>query len=262
MRIVYTFALAAVVVFMHVLDNPEFFNAGLSESTKIAASFWNDKKVKLEGLLVLTHSDIEPLLPHSRSVLWWHLNEPEIQARLMDNPWIKSASVDSCDEGLFSKWGCFVLRIQEREPVFSAVVDGTTWIVDGDGSFIVPDSDVVLRRYDMKLVSIKGLASRVSSPDVVRSQLYSASSFMTILQKEVGKAVVSLAFIGHGDLKVNFQGLPFPVIFGLESSNGVTLAEQGKRCAALLHEVRNRYSDIDKIDLAFNRVGVVSFRVP
>jgi hypothetical protein len=262
MRIIYTLALLAVVALLHLFDNPDLYQSGFNKGSELVETFWNEKKVKLEGLVVLRPGDIERLLPQSRSVLWWHLNEPEIQAQLMQNPWIQAVDVGSCDDGLLSKWGCFVLTIGERKPVFSAIVDGTQWIIDGDGSFVVPYGDQVARRYNMKLVSISGLASRVHSPDVVRGQLYSASKFMEVLQSTTKRAVISMTFDGQGDLEVNFQELPFPIIFGLGSDDGVPLAEQGKRCAALLEKVRGRYSEIEKIDLAFNRVGVVSFREP
>lgn len=260
MRIIYTLAAVFVVLVLHYFDNPVWFGSAVNRGAETIKSVWNDKKIRIEGLDVLSEGEIEPLLPLSKSVLWWHVNEPDIQAELMRSPWIKAVSVSSCRDSIWSRWGCFLLSVQEREPIFSAVVDETKWVVDGEGSFIVPFSDLVQRNYDLKLVSIAGLASREYSPDLVRSQIYAAHKYMRILQGSVGKAPTSLTFLDHEDLSVEFQGVPFPVIFGLKSRDAVSLTEQGKRCAALLKQVGHQLRDIEKIDLAFNRVGVIAFR--
>lgn len=260
MRILYTLAFACTVLFLQYFDNPEGFRSVVNQGAGTIQSLWNDKNVRIEGLEVLSEREIEPLLPLSKSVLWWHLNEPDIQAELMQIPWVKSVSVNSCHDSIWSRWGCFLLSVKEREPVFSAVVDETEWVVDAEGAFIVPSSDLVHRRYDLKLVSIAGLASREYSPDMVRSQVYSANKYMGILQQSVGKAVVSLSFLDHADISVGFQGVPFPIIFGLDSAGTTSLAEQGKRCAALLKRLGHQFHEIEKIDLAFDRVGVVAFR--
>ena len=260
MRIIYTLAFACLVLVMHYFDNPEGFRSVARQGAGTIHSLWNDKKVRLEGLQVLSEREIEPLLPLSKSVLWWQVNESDIQAELMQIPWIKSVSVESCHDSIWSRWGCFLLSIKEREPVFTAVVDETKWVVDAEGAFIVPFSDLLHRRYDIKLVSIAGLASREYSPDMVRSQVYSANKYMRVLQQSVAKAVVSLSFLDHEDLSVEFQGIPFPIVFGLDSEGTTSLAEQGKRCAALLKRLEHQFHEIEKIDLAFDRVGVVAFR--
>jgi hypothetical protein len=57
-----------------------------------------------------------------------------------------------------------------------------------------------------------------------------------------------------------FQGVPFPVVFGAGPDSKVPLAEQGQRCGQLLKRVQDRFGDIVKVDLAFDRVGVIKFR--
>lgn len=260
MRIIYTLALACAVLVLHYFDNPGLFHSVVGRGAGVIESLWNDKNVRIEGLDILSEKEIEPLLPLSKSVLWWHLNEPDIQAELMQSPWIKSVSVNWCRDSIWSRWGCFSLSVKEREPVFSAIVDETKWVVDAEGSFIVPYSDVVNRHYDLKLVSISGLASREYSPDLVRSQVYSAHEYMQILQQSVGRTVLALSFLDHEDLSVEFQGVPFPIVFGLGSEGAVSLSEQGRRCMALLKQVQHQFQNIEKIDLAFSRVGVIAYR--
>jgi hypothetical protein len=69
-----------------------------------------------------------------------------------------------------------------------------------------------------------------------------------------------LQFLTHGDFAVTFEGVPFPVVFGAGPDSKVPLAEQGERCAELLKRLHDRFADILKVDLAFDRVGVVKFR--
>lgn len=260
MRILFTLLVTASVATLHVLDNPRGVRQWTEKGKESVLTFWNDKEIRIEGLRMLPRAEIERLLPLERSVAWWKLQTTSIQGRIAQNPWIGEVSVNSCEGGLRESWGCFLISIKERQPTFLAVVDNANWVIDRGGSFIVPYSETLAVPSTQRLVRVTGLASRHSSPDTVRGQLSAASLLLDTIEREVRRQVWAVEFLGHGDLSVSFQDVPFPVVFGAGDDSPVPLAEQGKRCAELLTRVQDRFADIVKIDLAFERVGVVKFK--
>jgi len=262
MRILVTLLIAAGVVTLHALDNPQAFSRLMRLVSSSSQSVLQDKQVRIDGLNVLSRTEVERLLPLDRAVAWWHANGTEIQASLEKNPWIAQAQVSACPETIASRWGCFVVSVQERVPTFIANIDQAQWIIDRDGSFIVPERDLQSRKLNPHLVAVTGLASRVKSPDLVRAQLSAAARLLPVLEKQVGRKIVGLELLGHGDFSVAFKGLSFPIVFAGGRDSGVTLPEQGERCTQLLRHLAGRLHEVQKIDLAFSRVGVVTFLPP
>ena len=262
MRVLFTLLITASVAALHVLDNPRGVRAWSEKAAGVVQKWWNAKEIRIEGLRTLPRSEIERLLPLERSVVWWKLQSTSIQGRIAQNPWIGEVSVSSCEGGAREAWGCFLISIKERQPTFLAVVDNANWVIDRGGSFIVPYSETLPMPSNQRLVRVTGLASRHSSPDIVRAQLSAASSVLDTIEREVRRQVWALEFLGHGDLSVMFQDVPFPVVFGAGGDSVVPLAEQGKRCGELLKRLQDRFGDILKVDLAFERVGVVKFKTP
>jgi hypothetical protein len=260
MRSLFTLLIASGVIVLHVLDNPEGAKHLADLAVKRTQSLIQDKEVRIEGLSVLSRTEIERALPLERSAVWWKLHETDIQARLSQNPWVADAVVSSCPGSFSGSWGCFLVSVTERTPRFLATVDNTRWIIDRDGSFIVPYTEGAARTGGGALVSVEGLASQNSSPDIVRAQLGAATRLLDTVQQGVGRKITGLQFLTDGDFAVTFQAVPFPVVFGAGPDAKVPLAEQSQRCGELLKRVQDRFSDILKIDLAFDRVGVIKFR--
>jgi hypothetical protein len=260
MRFLVTILVTAGVITLHAFDNPQGFERVWKWMTRSAESVLSDKEIRIEGLRTLARMEVEKLLPTDRSVAWWHANGTEVQTLLKKNPWVAEASVASCPETVASQWGCFVVSITEHVPTFNAALDGAEWAIAEDGSFIVPIRDLKERSFNKQLVVVRGLASRANSPDLVRAQLAAASKLRAILEKEVGRSITTLDFQGHGDFSVMFRGLGFPIVFAAGKDAKVPLLEQGTRCAELLKRMRDRLGEIEKVDLAFDRVGVVTFK--
>lgn len=260
MRVLFTLLIASGVVVLHVLDNPKGTRQIVEAATQKAHALVQDKEVRIEGLSVLSRTEVEKALPLERSAVWWKLHETDIQARLSQNPWVADAIVSACPGTLGGSWGCFLVSVTERTPRFLATVDNTRWIIDRDGSFIVPYSETAARAASGPLISVEGLASQNSSPDVVRAQLGAASRLLDTLEKGVGRGITGLQFLTDGDFAVMFEAVPFPVVFGAGPDSKVPLAEQAQRCGQLLKRVQDRFGDIVKVDLAFDRVGVIKFR--
>jgi hypothetical protein len=259
MRILFTLLITAGVVTIHALDNPQRFARFWERFSTKTESLLSDKEVRIEGLSTLSRTEIERILPLDKNVAWWHANATEIQAKVEQNPWVREASVSACPDTIASRWGCFVLSIKERVPTFSAAIDNAHWVIDRDGSFMVPVSDLRERGISTDLVTVTGLASRNNSPDLLSGQLAAASKVLSILEREVRRSIAAVDFQGLGDFAVRFKGLSFPVVFTAGRDAKVSLAEQGVRCAELLKRLAGRLSEVSKVDLAFDRVGVVTF---
>jgi hypothetical protein len=249
MRVLFTSLIASSVVLIHVLDNPGRISNGLEAAKQRAITVLNTKEVRIEGLHTLSTAEIERVLPLNRSVGWWMLNETSIKARVAENPWVKEVELTSCKGGVLPTFGCFVLSIEERKPRFIALVDDERWIIGADGALIIPANgnapgmtDETLRA----LVPLYGLASRVATPERSQAQLDLAHRAITAL-----------------DISVDFDRVPFPVVFGSSSSESAAVIEdQGRRLKALLVQLKDRLPEIEKVDLAFSKVGIVKFKAP
>lgn len=264
MRVLFTSLIASSVVLIHILDNPGRVSHGLEVAKQRAVLFLNTKEVRIEGLRLVPRDEVERVLPLTRSVGWWMMNETSIKARIAENPWIKGVEMSACQGAIMPKFGCFQLTIEERKPRFLALVDDERWIIGEDGALIMPSKGTAPGLSDEafgKLTPLYGLASRVTAPERFQAQLEVARTSIRVLEGAVGLPVESLTFEGRGDLTVDFVSLPFPVIFGAASGDPAPVIEdQGQRLKALLAQLKDRLGDIQRIDLAFSKVGVVKFR--
>lgn len=260
MRVLITIVTALSVSVLFALDNPTVFREVTHSISERTDRIWSNKDVRIEGLHLLSRGEIERLLPLDRSVAWWHANLSEIEAKLAQNAWVAEATITSCPDSLVSRWGCFVVSIDERQPMFLATLNGDSWVVDREGTFLALVSELRNRAFSGRLVNLKGVAVNSNSPDLVRAQLSVASKLCETLEREVSKPVVELEFLGQGDFAVAFQGVSFPIVFAAGLDAKVPLPEQGARCAALLKQLATRFSEVARIDLAFDRVGVVQFK--
>lgn len=264
MRLLYTSLITISVAVLQYIDNPGMFHRAWAAVTAAGTETVSQKEVRIEGLKVLPRAEVERVLPYDKSVLWWHINGTDIQSKVAESPWVDEATLESCAGGALRSWGCFVLAVKERTPKFIGLVDNERWIIDSEGAFIMPSGGPLFGLSPEAvdhLVVVEGLASRTSSPDVVRSQLAIASGSIGTLEKEVGRNARSVRFESRGDFSVVFDGLPFPVVFAGSADAPVPLAEQGQRLAVLLAKLKDRLNDVAKIDLAFSRVGIVKFRI-
>lgn len=261
MRLLFTALVTSTVLLLHGLDNPDLVRRGVTGIETWGHSVLQDKDIRIEGLRALSRTEVERVLPLDRSVFWWMANTPVVQARVADNPWIGDVSVERCGDGWFSEWGCFVVSVTERHPKYAAMVDNEAWIIADDGTFLIPVGGTGNVTVDLdRLVHITGLASRSASPDIVRAQLALAKNSIDALERTVSHPVRTLEFGQKGDLIIGFADLPFPIIFTSSPDSGISLEEQAVRCSRLLAELSGRFEDVEKIDLAFERVGIVKFK--
>jgi hypothetical protein len=263
MRIVFTLLVAATVIAIHILDRPEFYVARAHQTKAAIGDFVQSKDIRIEGLEHLPRAVVEALLPSDRSVPWWMSNKENIRSRLSINSWVESVVVEGCGDSVTESWGCFVLSVKERRARFVAVVDSESWLIAEDGTFLSPlereDWQGVKRFHVPNIVRVNGLASRVNSPDVARAQLAIASLATTTLEEVIGRALTELVFSSKGDMQALFKGFSFPIIISA-SRDTSTLRDQAQRARALLPKLAERLGEIEKVDLAFSKVGIVTFK--
>ena len=269
MRILFTSLITATFLVIEVLDNPRLFQRALGTAQEMVSSAAYEKEIRIDGLSALTRSEVESLLPLHRATSWWMANFPTIQGRLEEHPWIKRAVVESCPGNTLSGWGCFILSITERTPKYLATVDSEEWLIAEDGAFLLPLSTVVGKtglRDDQRLsvdvrtiTRVSGLASRLNSPDVLGAQMDLVRRIVQLTPPIVHRSVEEIVFQQGSDFSVRFSRVPFPVVFS-SSSDGPTLSDQSERCALLLKKFSDRYQEIEQVDLAFEKVGVVKLK--
>ena len=263
MRVLFTSLIASSVLLIHVLDNPSRFFDGWGDVKQRAVRFLNEKEVRIEGLKVLSRTEVERVLPMSKSPGWWLLNETSIEAKVVENPWIKGAKVENCSGMFFPRYSCFIVSVVERRPRFVASVDNERWIIGEDGTFIMPASgslEGLSQQSLASLVPLHGLASRATSADRTKAQLITAQNSIDVLEKTVQVPVRAVRFEGRNDIAVMFDRIPFPVVFSAPSDIPSTVEDQGRRFRALVLQMKDRLGEIEKVDLAFAKVGVVKFR--
>jgi hypothetical protein len=244
-----------------VLDNPQGAADLYTSTMKRAQSIWSEKEIRIAGLDLLKRSEVERLLPVDRSVLWWQLNRSQVEAKVAANTWVSHAKLSSCSGGsLAERWGCFLVAVEERQPLFTTDFKGDSWVIDRQGVFVAPLVELLRRNFVGELISVRGVADGALEPSLVRAQLSAAAPLCDTLSKVVGRGVQDLEFLAQGDFAVRFKGLNFPVVFAAGKDAGVDLEDQGARFAALLKQIAVRLGDVERIDLAFDRVGVVRFR--
>ena len=260
MRVIITLLTTISIGALLALDNPDRFRAASGAVIDHGRRLWAEKEVRIDGLYLLSRAEIERQLPLDRPVAWWHMHATEIQSKLSQNAWVDEATVTSCPDSWASRWGCFLVRVKERRPTFIAVVDGSPWVIDRHGSFLAPPGELQSRNFSGRLIAVKGIAGSRTAPDILRSQLSVASKLSETLEREVARRVVNLELLGQGDFAAEFEGVPFPIVFAAGEDAKISLTEQGARCSALLKQLAPRFPEVEKVDLAFNRVGVVRFK--
>jgi hypothetical protein len=265
MRVLFTLFVTVTVVGIHVLDRPEWFRSRLATTNQAVQKLVQNKDIRVEGLSRLPRSVLEKLLPTEKSVPWWLANAATVQSRVAQNPWVAAVKIDGCGgDGGSSTWGCFVLSVTERTPRFVSAIDGERWLIASDGTFLAPvdgeDWHGVKRSQIPNVIIVEGLASRASSPDLLKGQLVVSARAVEILERSLERRITQLRFTEKGDLEVGFKGFGFPVIFN-PSNDDVALEEQSQRCRALLAKLGERLVEVERVDLAFSKVGVVSFKM-
>jgi len=227
-------------------------------------SFWNDKEIKIVGLGALREESLGLDSLRRQSVLWWHINLNQVRAQLAQNPMIEKAEVDRCG-GL--RWGCFSIRIGERQPALLALVADKLWLVGSDGGFMFPMSPQVIEenswplRYETlgRPPFIRKLGGEALAPDILKARLAYARRAIIEIEREVNLKVESVEVKPNGEADVRFHSLALTATFGAAYQEVQGLQEEARRLRVILDKFKENPGILRQVDLAFNKQAVVRF---
>lgn len=243
---------------------PEFMPVNLEAVSEQAGKLLSEKQIQVSGLEVLTRADIMQHLPLGKSVLWWQSHSQEIETMLETNALIQDASVSACPG---SDLRCFEVRILERHPTFVAALGDRVWLIGEDGGFITP---VPKKQFDQHgtnlipgrpaLILVEGLLGELTSPDVAKARIRYVRSIIEHVEPEAGLKVRSVEMRPNGETALRFHGLDLRAIFDSVSERPERAREEARRLKAILKQYGRRAADIERIDLAFEKVAITKLK--
>ena len=235
----------------------------------VSSRFWQEvddyltyKDLAINGNEIVPTVEILDLLPLEKGFIWWHLNKSEIEKALLSNSLIESALFERCSPVP----RCFLISVVERVPFFILADEQRqqVWIAGKDGAFIDPANHSRLRpRHIEDAIIVKGFIGQEKSMDILRRRLRLLGDVLSVISGVTKLSVKEALIRDDGDLKIIFEELKFPAIFGyhdVPSKDLVKNAEQESlRLNAILDEFSHRQDQIKEIDLAFDRLAAVKF---
>lgn len=272
MRFVSSISCAFITIGMIYLDNPAPLNRFVRNRASEVEHVVFDKRVAYTGLSYIRPEEIEVLLPMERSVPWWIFNKEQIETTLLRHSLVRKATLKTCDKLAVTDWGCFSIDVQERHPMFAALIDDEVWILGEDGGLLFPiprdqfDTQPLAKILSKNLarevpssISLKILQVAGSSPDLIHARLSYTRRAVEIIE-EHSRLEVAMARCSHqGEIRARFEGYPFEVIFDYAEDAPKTLTVEAQRLSALVMEFGQRAQTIELIDLAYNKLAIVRF---
>lgn len=223
------------------------------------------KEIEISGNDILSIEQITRALPLSSPAFRWWVSTSLIESELLKYPIISKAQIKSCRNS--TSWRCFHLSVKEREASFLAKINNKTWILGGDGTFLVPlevkdiqrEINHLLDREVHPLVLLEGLEADENAPDLIRGRVAYLSEAISVLTSEVKRRPRTIEMTKNGELRVAFHDGSFKAVFGFHGRDLSTVGEEARRLALLLEKFPGRDHQIKEIDLAFKKVAVVRF---
>jgi cell division septal protein FtsQ len=226
-----------------------------SEVRGVLEGLWYQKVISVSGLKSIQEYEVMEVLPADRSVGWWNRNLDAVGTELRKDPRVKAVAVSRCNEGAVSLY-CFEVKVEEREPKFLANLAGKLWIVGDDGGFISP---VDGKDVPPSLPEVFGLRGDVQLVQALASRI---SVALEDIDTIVGHKISSLAVDRNGELRAQFEDLPFAAVFSFSGHDELTVADQARRLVALLQAKQAQLATIKEVDLAFDKLAVVKYVEP
>lgn len=270
MRLVLCFLFAAITAFLCFLDNPALCRQVASNIAEVGHGALYDKAVSINDLHLLERKDVQGLLPQDRSIFWWLLHGEQIEAALTSNPMISEARVETCGERWYQNWGCFRLKLKERMPEYATVSGEKAWLIGENGTFLAPMSRRAFEQpgFQQEMARLlgqsggpmrilQGIFDKSGSPELAKGRVLFLQRAVKDIERGAALRVQSAELLPNQELSVRFAGFNFPVIFAAGENQNPTVEEQAGRFKRLSAEFGPRISSVRKVDLAFNKIGVV-----
>lgn len=273
MRVVLTVTLLLIGSTLLIVRYPSYAVSTLSAITNYSAqvsdSLFYNKQIVFKGNRYLSSRDLEVLLPLQRGNLWWSFNSDKIIAAIKSEPLVADVSIGRCADYEYLSWGCYEIHVIEQEPSYIALSGDRAWLVSKNGGFIAP---LVKSRESPSLaiskltsqaneaVKIKGLFDTRYSPEVIEAKLKVVSQTIEQVNQEVGLQIEQVNILHGGELELLFKGQNFLSVIEFGEGEIERIRDQARRLNKVLLDNKERLAEIERVDLAFNKMAVLRFR--
>lgn len=263
MRFLITVLILIIVSSVLISRRPGFLAPALTTVEKSAHEFLEEKQIQLSGLELLDPIEVRKLLPMQKSFAWWRMNSDQVQRQLEQHALIQSALVRPCEQ---TSLRCFSVEIQERKPAFLARIGDKVWLLGADGGFMAPvpaakASGGLEIGPGRKAIWVKGVGDSSVSPETIRLKIQYVRKVVDLVEAGVSEKVSEVELLPTGETALRFQGLALNAIFDVNSESAANrISDEAARLQKLLQELGPRKADLAKVDLAFNKMAVVTMR--
>lgn len=246
-------SLTALVFGSGYIIDPEAFRTGAEFLGEVTDEALYSREFRIHGLQRVSRAEILERLPQEESNFTWIFSPEHVVQRMKQDARIKEASLKRCS---FFSFSCFELEVVERQPAFITQLGSRPWLVSEDGGFIRPLEQEV----QPALPVVEGVLTESLSPELMKSRLAYVAKAIKILEDVLGAKAEQVVLSKSGELSLSFKELPFPVIFDGSRSDFSRLEIEAARLKKILARPGVNFRDIEKIDLAFKRLGVVKLK--
>lgn len=270
MRWFFSCCMAVVLTGMYFADQPRHWETVRGVLLAAYERVFYEKQVSISGLRVLSENDVRKLLPLDRSIAWWLANEAVIESNLQQNPLIREVKVSP------RGWGSFDLLVTERQAGFFALVGTEGWLIGKDGGTMLPLSKAEVEQLSgmsqagevpglRRLPVVTGLLTENVSPDVMQARFEHMRHCLDVLEEGVGRPLLRVHLRAGPELEVQFRDLEAAVVFEVPLAKAdewdpSMLRDRAARLRELLKQLGDLAAQVQRIDMAFDRVAVVTWK--
>lgn len=209
-------------------------------------------EVRIEGGLRPIAASLSKRVPRDLSLLSWLFGSQEIIGRLLADPQVREASIERCSTFSIS---CFSVHGSLRSAELLLDTGGQQWLISSEGAFLPSSPDDVLRGLPYY---IELRASELPSQELI-SRVRFVQLAVDAIRQHMEAQVEKLSFPSSRVLRITMHDIPFDVILSADTREPALVESELARVGIVLGKLRDRWSEIETIDVGFQRLAVVHF---
>ena len=253
---------------MYVADSPTRSAQLNASAAALSNQLLYQRSLQIVGANEALAARVRALLPEQNSNLWWLGHLRTIERLITADEHIASATVALCRDGWLPRIGCFSIEVKPRRTEFLVIAASDVRLVAADGvvleSVAAKDVEAEINRLVVAGTKaprvVRGIYSDQPSSDVASARFARISAAVTQLEKQLTRRIEALTFLNSSELEVRIEALRFPVRFNLDPLT--TLSDQADRFLRLEREIAGKTENIELVDMAFDKLGVVRYAQP
>ncbi len=246
-------SLTAIIAGSGYYVSPETFSRTGEFLGEVSDSLLYSRELHVAGNTTLSRDRIISRLPGELSNIGWLTTPQDVEQSIKLDPMVRDVEVARC--GFFS-FRCFHISVVERQPAFVTQLGQKPWLVSKDGGFLSPAPEVADDSYPV----VDGVLTTSMSPELMKSRLAFVARAIALLEDVLGARARHVTMNNGAELSVSFRELPFPVVFNGSKSQFDRLEIEAKRLKEILTQPGLKLHQIEEVDLAFKRLGIVRLK--